>query len=58
MKGGKNGRNTNYYEEKLHSQLLLKIYDTSLPRVSQYLKSEIEFVKEKLTGEDRVLEIG
>lgn len=48
----------NYYAEKLNSQSLFQVYDTAIPRIRQYLDSEIDFVKEKLLKTDRVLELG
>ena len=48
----------NYYAEKLNSQNLFKAYDTQIPRVSQYLDAEINFVKKDLTGKENVLELG
>lgn len=48
----------NYYAESLNSQKLFQVYDTALPRVRQYLESEIDFVRQRLTGTERVLELG
>lgn len=48
---------SNYYAEKLNSQSLFQVYDTAIPRIRQYLDSEIDFVKEKLLKTDRVLEL-
>ncbi|QOR34882.1 methyltransferase domain-containing protein [Clostridium sp. 'deep sea'] len=48
----------NYYAEKLNSQGLFKAYETNLPRVKQYLNAEIEFVKNHLTKQHSVLELG
>ncbi|GKX30755.1 hypothetical protein SH1V18_32350 [Vallitalea longa] len=50
--------NKNYYEQKLNSANLFKVYDTDIPRVKQYLDAEISFVKDNLTGSERVLELG
>lgn len=50
--------NKNYYEQKLNSVNLFKVYDTNIPRVKQYLDAEISFVKNNLTGSERVLELG
>jgi 2-polyprenyl-6-hydroxyphenyl methylase/3-demethylubiquinone-9 3-methyltransferase len=48
----------NYYAQKLNSQNLFKVYETKIPRVKQYLDAEISFVRDKLTGSERVLELG
>lgn len=49
---------SNYYAQKLNSQKLFQVYETKIPRVQQYLDSEISFVREHLTGNERVLELG
>ncbi len=48
----------NYYSQKLNSQKLFKVYETKIPRVKQYFDAEIAFVRENLTGSERVLELG
>lgn len=48
----------NYYAENLNSQKLYQVYETSLPRIRQYLEAEIEFVRTRLSGRERVLELG
>ena len=48
----------NYYAQKLNSKRLFKVYETKIPRVQQYLEAEISFVKDNLTGSERVLELG
>ncbi|WP_243109393.1 class I SAM-dependent methyltransferase [Anaerophilus nitritogenes] len=48
----------NYYAQNLNSQKLFKVYDTKIPRVKQYLDVEISFVRNNLTGSERVLELG
>lgn len=48
----------NYYSDKLKANSLVKVYDTGLPRISQYLKSEIDFVRESIKGKKNVLELG
>lgn len=47
-----------YYAQKLNSEKLFQAYKTSIPRVKQYLDAEITFVKNNLTGSERVLELG
>ena len=47
----------NYYAESLNSQKLFQVYDTALPRIRQYLEAEIDFVRQRLTGTERVLEV-
>jgi len=48
----------NYYAKSLNAQKLFEVYQTSLPRVKQYLEAEISFVKSQLRGTERVLELG
>ena len=48
----------NYYAESLNSQKLFQVYDTALPRIRQYLAAEIDYVRQRLTGRERVLELG
>jgi len=48
----------NYYNDKLNSQKLFMAYETSIPRVKQYLDAEINYVKSKLSREKNVLELG
>ena len=48
----------NYYDEKLNAQKLYRVYQTKHPRVAQYLRQEIEFVKSRLRGDEVVLELG
>lgn len=48
----------NYYDEKLNAQKLFQVYETQIPRVKQYLKSEIDFVKSCLSKTQNVLELG
>ena len=49
---------TGYYEKKLSSARLSEVYNTSVERVRQYLDQEIEFVRRRLRGGERVLELG
>lgn len=49
---------SNYYTESLNSQKLFQVYDTALPRIRQYFKAEIDFVRRRLNGHERVLELG
>jgi 2-polyprenyl-6-hydroxyphenyl methylase/3-demethylubiquinone-9 3-methyltransferase len=48
----------NYYAKKLNSQKLFQVYETQIPRVRQYLKAEIDFVKKNLSSIQSVLELG
>ena len=48
----------NYYNDKLNSQKLFMVYETSIPRVKQYLDAEINYVKSKLNKEKNILELG
>lgn len=56
--GGRMMNENNYYEEKLNSQNLFKVYETKISRVKQYLDAEISFVRENMTGNESVLELG
>lgn len=47
----------NYYADKLNSQSLFRVYETDISRVKQYLDEEIDFVRKKLSGTERVLEM-
>lgn len=49
---------SNYYAEKLSSQSLFQVYATEIPRITQYLKAEINYVRKNLTGCERILELG
>lgn len=48
----------NYYAESLNSQKLFQVYNTAIPRIRQYFEAEIDFVRQQLTGRERVLEVG
>ncbi len=48
----------NYYAQKLNSQKLFKVYETQISRVKQYLNAEISFIRDNLTGSERILELG
>jgi len=48
----------NYYSKNLNAQKLYQVYDTKHQRVKQYLEEEILFVKNRLGGTERVLELG
>jgi ubiquinone/menaquinone biosynthesis C-methylase UbiE len=47
-----------YYQEKLAAEKLLKVYEIAPPRVQQYLNSELDFVLQKISAEDLVLDLG
>ena len=53
-----NEENRNYYAQNLNSQKLFQVYDTKIPRISQYLDKEVDFVRKRLHGSENVLEIG
>lgn len=48
----------NYYSEKLNSSKLVEVYQTKIERVKQYFFHEINFVGDRLTGKEEVLELG
>lgn len=47
-----------YYEKKLNAEKLHQVYETAIPQVLDYLRSEIEFVRERLRGDETALELG
>jgi len=47
-----------YYSEKLSGDRLKEVYETAPPRIQQYLRAEIEYVKSQVEPEDIVLELG
>jgi 2-polyprenyl-6-hydroxyphenyl methylase/3-demethylubiquinone-9 3-methyltransferase len=47
-----------YYSAKLAGERLRRCYEIAPERVREYLRAEIEFVRERLTAADRVLELG
>lgn len=47
-----------YYKEKLNAQRMVQVYDTNIPRIRQYLKAEIDFIRERLSPNEEVLELG
>ncbi len=48
----------NYYDDKLNAQKLSMVYETSIPRVKQYLDAEIDYVRKSLKGTENILELG
>ena len=48
----------NYYTKNLNAHRLLQVYETKIPRIKQYLDREISFVKDSLTGNEKILELG
>ena len=52
------GKSENFYAKKLNSQKLYQVYDTGIPRVRQYLESEIDFVRQRLHKTEKILELG
>lgn len=49
---------SNYYAEALNANKLLKVYDTNIPRIEQYLSAEISHIIDYLKPTDSVLEFG
>ncbi len=47
-----------YYSQKLSAEKLKLCYDLALPPVQHYLKSEIDFVVQKINRQSKVLELG
>ncbi len=48
----------NYYAQKLNSAKLYQVYQTQLERVKQYIDAEINFVRNELPSQAKVLEMG
>ncbi|MGI6627132.1 MAG: class I SAM-dependent methyltransferase [Bacillota bacterium] len=48
----------NYYAQNLNSTKLFQAYQTEHPRIKQYLDQEIDFVRQNLHGNEKVLEVG
>ncbi len=49
---------SNYYAENLNSAKLFQVYQTRYPRIEQYFREEIDFVRKDLHGNENVLEVG
>lgn len=49
---------SDYYAHKLNAEKLYQVYRTAIPQVLDYLRSEIEFVRERLSGDETALELG
>ena len=47
-----------YYKQKLASKKLLKVYEIAPPRVQRYLNAELDFVMQKISSNDLVLDLG
>lgn len=47
-----------YYEKKLSSNRLKKVYDLATPRILQYLQAELGYALEHISGGDLVLDLG
>lgn len=47
-----------YYSENLNTRRLQKCYEIAPPRIKQLLKAEIDFVLEKISQNDSVLDLG
>ena len=48
----------NYYAKNLSAKRLYDVYQTRYPQVIAYFDAEIAFVKDRLNGTERVLELG
>lgn len=49
---------SNYYAQSLNAMKLLQVYQTKYPRIKRYFDEEINFVRQNLYGNEKVLEIG
>jgi SAM-dependent methyltransferase len=47
-----------YYAKKLSAERLRKVYEVASSRVRQYLEEEIRFVLDRISPDERVLELG
>lgn len=47
-----------YYSEKLNADRLFQVYQSDIPQVRAYLRAETDFVRSRLQGDERVLELG
>lgn len=47
----------NYYAKSLNAQRLWQVYDTAIPRVTEYLERETAFVRDRMKMTDVVLEL-
>lgn len=47
-----------YYVDQMNAAKLIGVYDTKLERVREYLQAEIDYVADRLTGRETVLEVG
>ena len=47
-----------YYSEKLNADRLFQVYQSDIPQVRTYLRAETDFVRSRLRGDERVLELG
>ncbi len=47
-----------YYSEKLNADRLFQVYQSDIPQVRAYLRAETDFVRSRLRGDERVLELG
>lgn len=54
---GRTGKERNYYAAGLNAINLARVYETSIPRVVRYLEEEIAFVRCRLRGCERLLEV-
>lgn len=49
---------SNYYAQSLNAMKLLQVYQTKYPRIKRYFDEEINFVRQNLYGNEKVLEVG
>ena len=47
-----------YYSNKLSGNKLFQVYQSDIPQVRAYLRSETEFIRSRLRGDEKVLELG
>lgn len=49
---------SNYYAQSLNAMKLFQVYQTKYPRIKRYFDEEINFVRQNLYGNEKVLEVG
>lgn len=49
---------SDYYNDKLSAERLVRVYDIAPPRVRRYLEMEVDHIIERISSGDAVLELG
>lgn len=48
---------SNYYAKGLSGRRLMEVYNTAIPQAKDYLEGEIRFVRDRLRGGEKILEV-